>query len=1139
MFDPYHKWLGIPKDQRPPTYYQLLGVASGESDPEVIEEAAVRQTTHVRAYQVGPHAAECTRILNEIAQARQTLLSPSKRKAYDEKLARRTKHAQSDVAVTAQPPAARNVFDELSAEETASQILPDLRDHRYIRKNGAAWIVPVVIGGVVSVLVLGGLVLFLLLRQQAVPPAAPMVQGPKLPPVMNPPVELEPPVPNNPPNNPELNNPPPVVPQPAPMPAPNPPQPLPAEPVAFEVKRIGAGGGIVSLIPTREPNKVIAGGTRAAVWDLGIGAGGAILGAAQPNLQVPVGAALAPDGASAFTVRMGENVAEWDLATGKQRRLLPVRAGAPQAAVSPDGKVLVFVRDDGLLSVWDLEKNGEQGTIDPKLAPDRHPPLVCMAISPDSKLLFTGHRSGAFLWDLTTRTLIGVHDNFEVFGADYHPGGELVVAVPWQLFVYDDKLNSKRATASRFAQIKFTTDGKHLVALEGAPRRQLSVLTWPLLKKARVYPGQYDAFAVSADDRAVIAHARGMLVRLALPEPQVAVAPAPPEVKPEVKSKPPEPPRDARRPPPTDAEREVAEKLMRERFAKDFAKTLPADRVLLAEKLVKLADESKESPADRFVLLNEVVNQASLGVKASLAVRTIEELAREYEIDPLKLKLTALTAIAKNANSKTASRELGDAALAAAREAALAEDFAVAMQFVGVAKAAAPKVVSVSFTNLVQKQEAVVQETAKEWERAQTAQASLKDNPEDAAANLALGKYLALRKGDWDKGLPLLAKGGDDSLAALAREDLKNPSEVKAQADLADSWYTAANKESEATKPVLQHRALYWYRQALPQATALLQTKINERIKQLEEVPAPFNPASKDRLTEVRRTNKAHASLVTALELTPDGKKLYSGGPDGFIRGWDTANGKLLSTWPAGLGVQSFALSPDLNHLAVCSESRIKIFDLRKPTARPRDMGSVPGAFFRDNDIVFRVEDITFWSHDLQTGGGSGNRIPSANVFRTVASPDRSLMVALGKSDVALARVGQRLFAGVPAIFRSQEAVMAAFSADNRLLALADKDGTITIYDVTSKQELKKLTGHNGAARSLAFASSKRLLSGGDDKSIRVWDVDAGKEIARAVHNGAVTALAVGPDVRRAYSGSADTSIREWELPTEKTSSSP
>src|SRR5262245_15546203 len=66
-FDPYHRWLGIAKEQRPPNHYQLLGVPVGEADREVIEEAAVRQTAHVRTYQIGQHAADCARILNEIA----------------------------------------------------------------------------------------------------------------------------------------------------------------------------------------------------------------------------------------------------------------------------------------------------------------------------------------------------------------------------------------------------------------------------------------------------------------------------------------------------------------------------------------------------------------------------------------------------------------------------------------------------------------------------------------------------------------------------------------------------------------------------------------------------------------------------------------------------------------------------------------------------------------------------------------------------------------------------------------------------------------------------------------------------------------------------------------------------------------
>jgi hypothetical protein len=85
-FDPYHKWLGIAPEQRPVTHYRLLSISPNEKDPEVIEDAAIRQTTHVRSYQLGPHADACQRVLNEIAAARLTLLNPEKRREYDARL---------------------------------------------------------------------------------------------------------------------------------------------------------------------------------------------------------------------------------------------------------------------------------------------------------------------------------------------------------------------------------------------------------------------------------------------------------------------------------------------------------------------------------------------------------------------------------------------------------------------------------------------------------------------------------------------------------------------------------------------------------------------------------------------------------------------------------------------------------------------------------------------------------------------------------------------------------------------------------------------------------------------------------------------------------------------------------------------
>ncbi len=85
-FDPYHRWLGIPPRHRPADHYRLLGIDRFENDPEVIADAAERQTSHVRRYQHGPHSDLSQRVLNELATANACLLDPDEKAEYDRKL---------------------------------------------------------------------------------------------------------------------------------------------------------------------------------------------------------------------------------------------------------------------------------------------------------------------------------------------------------------------------------------------------------------------------------------------------------------------------------------------------------------------------------------------------------------------------------------------------------------------------------------------------------------------------------------------------------------------------------------------------------------------------------------------------------------------------------------------------------------------------------------------------------------------------------------------------------------------------------------------------------------------------------------------------------------------------------------------
>lgn len=85
-FDPYHKWLGIPPEEQPPSYYRLLGLKDFENDADVISHAADRTMAHVRTFHNGPRAALSQRLLNELAAARVCLLDPPRKDTYDQSL---------------------------------------------------------------------------------------------------------------------------------------------------------------------------------------------------------------------------------------------------------------------------------------------------------------------------------------------------------------------------------------------------------------------------------------------------------------------------------------------------------------------------------------------------------------------------------------------------------------------------------------------------------------------------------------------------------------------------------------------------------------------------------------------------------------------------------------------------------------------------------------------------------------------------------------------------------------------------------------------------------------------------------------------------------------------------------------------
>ena len=80
----YTRWLGIPQNMCPPTYYQLLGVSPAELNPAQIQAAVDAKLQLLLEHCQGPEAQQCRQLIDEINNARTTLLDPIARQRYDQ-----------------------------------------------------------------------------------------------------------------------------------------------------------------------------------------------------------------------------------------------------------------------------------------------------------------------------------------------------------------------------------------------------------------------------------------------------------------------------------------------------------------------------------------------------------------------------------------------------------------------------------------------------------------------------------------------------------------------------------------------------------------------------------------------------------------------------------------------------------------------------------------------------------------------------------------------------------------------------------------------------------------------------------------------------------------------------------------------
>ncbi|KEP47450.1 vegetative incompatibility protein HET-E-1 [Rhizoctonia solani 123E] len=256
-----------------------------------------------------------------------------------------------------------------------------------------------------------------------------------------------------------------------------------------------------------------------------------------------------------------------------------------------------------------------------------------------------------------------------------------------------------------------------------------------------------------------------------------------------------------------------------------------------------------------------------------------------------------------------------------------------------------------------------------------------------------------------------------------------------------------------------------------------------------------------------------HPHGIQTLSISPNGRHIIVGYPDGSLAIWDKKTGVCVS--------KSHVLHGHLGMITCIMYS---------------PDGSIVAS--SSYDATIRVWDVTNGlQHSRVLSGHSGP------VHSVAFSPNGSL-IASGSSDrtVRLWDPNTTHLIYEPYIGHSSRVTCVAFSPDGTKLASGSWDKTIRVWtvDIGSFRLANNplvITGHSDSVTCIAFSpDGLKVASGSMDKTIQIWDAQTGvkseSRASPAKHSDTVTSLAFSPEGKLLASCSLDGAIRLWSAST-------
>lgn len=293
-----------------------------------------------------------------------------------------------------------------------------------------------------------------------------------------------------------------------------------------------------------------------------------------------------------------------------------------------------------------------------------------------------------------------------------------------------------------------------------------------------------------------------------------------------------------KKPAPTGDALKTAAGSIRELFKKEFDEAKKPDAKLeLSRRIAGQARQLANDPNAQFAAFVEAKDLAMSVGDTALAWDLVEETSGLFEVDAPALQMEVLAkdnTLVKTPVHAKLWCERAEKVLAAA---VAGDEYELASRLARMGVATSKKSQDPILLKAFSDSSTEIEAIKKAFTAMEASLKTLESTPDDAAANGVVGKFYALQKRDWTRGLKHLAKGDDAALKAAAEKELARPASPTDQAAVGDLWYRAAEERPLKDKKALQGRAIQWYKTAEPGLDGLAKATVSKR---LEDYQAPL-----------------------------------------------------------------------------------------------------------------------------------------------------------------------------------------------------------------------------------------------------------------------------------------------------------